>query len=48
MFLLSAVATTRNVAAFTPKTLARTRNYHRSVISLRAEQEGGELVSYVI
>jgi hypothetical protein len=37
MFLLSAVATTRNVAAFTPKGLSFTRNYHRSIISLKAE-----------
>jgi len=40
MFLLSAVATTRNVAAFTPKGLSLTRNYHRSIFSLNAEKGG--------
>jgi hypothetical protein len=40
MFLLSAISTTRNVAAFTPRGLSLTRNYHRSILSLNAEQSG--------
>jgi len=40
MFLLSAVATTRNAAAFAPRSLV-SRTYHRSVVSLNAEN-GGE------
>jgi len=42
MFLLSAAATTRNVAAFTPQGLSLTRNYHRSIVSsLNANAEKG-------